>query len=880
MVSDVSKYGFTLAVCTVWTLFCCICFRTKQWCCQAIAMEGSKLCELPPSPNFHSGVVFKNILYVLSPLRGSSTSNSCSYCINLDTNQLEFTKHPPNSQLDIFGHTALTITEAGLLLVLGGFSWSTNHAISTAAVFNVNTNQWNSVNCTGDFEHIYFHLSVSWRSNIFVIGGIIDSRENCTTGRFWKCSLSGPSDQLSLLPDDILMNTIRWLAFKDLISISRVNKRFYQFCQNETTLACIARSHHLELPESLPADVVERSRHIRQLLLALTTPDYCKWLPVSNFFLREHPKYKMHDVRVMVFGSKEVGKSTLCVRFFHGIFVEKKDLDLYDGLYKMFPIDELFIRLNVIDMEDTEQYAALYSLYMKSSQAFILCYNAEVPETLNYLHDTIKKIEENQGRKSVPMVLCACRCDSVESREVSTAAGLHFAYDHSIPFLETSSKNNINVEAVFLQAIRCYLNTQMAQRFIPREEWFRFVTGLSEVEFRSSLQQANQPPDPPIFSVCGAAEQASVLLHPRNGTELGATHGDGAWNCGHLKVLQLSELEHTVGTAVRPVADSPTKTSDPPLFVVVTTADKCQESLAYVDVAALQANPANRGALFQVASNFNAVEGTSEDVSPTSPNFVEEYIYDRTQGPAASISAAPAGIARVYAAFASNSTPISEWAQTESRQINLLDNPDIAQHLPTQNGYVVIPPPQPDSPAFPQPQSPEFLSLLSKCKVALHQNVRVVFGSSTNPNGLPVISDSTQCVDQVFCAAVNISQGYSGRMNGRSTNIEEKCKLALRCAFDGAYLCAIAEGKTQLFLCLIGAGAFGNPLDWVWEAMISAHLRWSSHPNSKLKTVWLPLFSSGSFVRGLIVQDLLDKQVPFEWRVVTNGTTALQAHYP
>lgn len=40
-----------------------------------------------------------------------------------------------------------------------------------------------------------------------------------------------------------------------------------------------------------------------------------------------------------------------------------------------------------------------------------------------------------------------------------------------------------------------------------------------------------------------------------------------------------------------------------------------------VDVAQLQADPRHSGATFQVASNFNGVEGISEEIYPNSPDF-------------------------------------------------------------------------------------------------------------------------------------------------------------------------------------------------------------------------------------------------------------------
>lgn len=86
-------------------------------------------------------------------------------------------------------------------------------------------------------------------------------------------------------------------------------------------------------------------------------------------------------------------------------------------------------------------------------------------------------------------------------------------------------------------------------------------------------------------------------------------------------------------------------------------------------MAHLQAQSENAGAMFQVASNMNGVEGISQETSVEGlekgdcavvfvltydhqePSFVSDYIWDKTQGPAASISCGGAALARVYAAF-------------------------------------------------------------------------------------------------------------------------------------------------------------------------------------------------------------------------------------
>jgi hypothetical protein len=73
--------------------------------------------------------------------------------------------------------------------------------------------------------------------------------------------------------------------------------------------------------------------------------------------------------------------------------------------------------------------------------------------------------------------------------------------------------------------------------------------------------------------------------------------------------------------------------------------------------------PENSGALFQVASQFNALEMTGPDVTPE--HGVTRYQYDLTQGPACAIAAGAATIYRNYFA------PVADGVgQTADRQLD------------------------------------------------------------------------------------------------------------------------------------------------------------------------------------------------------------------
>uniref|UniRef100_A0A6T2FU08 Uncharacterized protein n=1 Tax=Eutreptiella gymnastica TaxID=73025 RepID=A0A6T2FU08_9EUGL len=106
----------------------------------------------------------------------------------------------------------------------------------------------------------------------------------------------------------------------------------------------------------------------------------------------------------------------------------------------------------------------------------------------------------------------------------------------------------------------------------------------------------------------------------------------------------------------------------PGTFSLVLGNGACSKDVRGIDVGALQADPSNCGATFQVASNFNCLEFVSDHDSAR--NGVSKYIYDKTQGPAASISCMPALVYRNH--FLRHEICGAQYKGQLQRQLNLL----------------------------------------------------------------------------------------------------------------------------------------------------------------------------------------------------------------
>ena len=226
----------------------------------------------------------------------------------------------------------------------------------------------------------------------------------------------------------------------------------------------------------------------------------------------------------------------------------------------------------------------------------------------------------------------------------------------------------------------------------------------------------------------------------------------------------------------------------------------------FVDIGCLQSKPENRDAVFQVASNFNGLE-TTEAKADVGKQFLERYIEDKTQGPAASISAAPGLILRNYYYNWNPQTSPFTWRQTTKSSLNLLE--DISDLTMTRGGYVkfdkVV-----KKKKYPKEED------LEKMKILYHHSIQVTHGCMFSDKIHYKINDPDQIVNQVLVAAAD------WRTNKNYINDQAALDWAytlIQLAFEGTLRIAALKKKKKVFLTLVGGGAFGNPVEWIIDVL-------------------------------------------------------------
>ena len=245
----------------------------------------------------------------------------------------------------------------------------------------------------------------------------------------------------------------------------------------------------------------------------------------------------------------------------------------------------------------------------------------------------------------------------------------------------------------------------------------------------------------------------------------------------------------------------------------VPGAGRLRLSIVEGDVRAMHRAPENRGALFQVASQFNMLEMVAPNVTPE--RGVTGYEDDHTQGPACAVAAGGGTIFRNYLVPVAGAP-----GQTAERQIDGSADlrAELARHCGVETPWTVR-----NGYALPTTASlaavTRYLAgadeatldgLRGLLRVGLHRDVEVTDGPRPGP-----------LVSQIYCSAMPVS--YSKLPPPAWVPL---AGLVLEAAYEATLWAAVlnaARGASRrLLLTRLGGGAFGNDDSWIDGAMLRA----------------------------------------------------------
>ncbi|MEM6929327.1 MAG: hypothetical protein AAF602_20480 [Myxococcota bacterium] len=226
------------------------------------------------------------------------------------------------------------------------------------------------------------------------------------------------------------------------------------------------------------------------------------------------------------------------------------------------------------------------------------------------------------------------------------------------------------------------------------------------------------------------------------------------------------------------------------------------------DVLELHARPENAGAMFQVASQLNALEFPSPSTVPE--DGVTGYAGDPTQGPACALAAAAATVYR------NDFLPVDgHVGQSERHQLELAADleAELKHHFFVQNGYLLS---TPDRIAGLEATlaDRDHAAWCDLVRIGVQSRVEVTFAQRF------VAPEAPQHVSQAFCSAA--ACGYAPSVS--PTHWAPLATVLLDALYEATLWAAVidrAEGRGtgKVWLTFVGGGVFGNAPRWIAHAI-------------------------------------------------------------
>ena len=157
-------------------------------------------------------------------------------------------------------------------------------------------------------------------------------------------------------------------------------------------------------------------------------------------------------LKYIIIGDAAVGKSNLLLRYVHCQF--KPEYQLTIGVEfgaKNIEISSKLFRIQIWDTAGQENFRSITRAYYKNSVCALVVYDISSRDSFNNVMSWIEDCK-NQSPKTIFMVLVGNKCDLEDKRQVSYEEGKELADKNQLLFFESSAKDGINVDEIFLNS--------------------------------------------------------------------------------------------------------------------------------------------------------------------------------------------------------------------------------------------------------------------------------------------------------------------------------------------------------------------------------------------------------------------------------------------
>ena len=158
------------------------------------------------------------------------------------------------------------------------------------------------------------------------------------------------------------------------------------------------------------------------------------------------------EIKIMTLGETAVGKSSFIVKYvddsFSSNYLSTLGLDFKQKKIVLEDGKEINIRL--FDTAGQERYKSISINLIKKANGILLIYDITNKSSFNSIEQWMDNIAEISSTNT-KVILVGNKCDLNGERQVTKEEGERKAKEYNLPFYETSCKDGININEVFLR---------------------------------------------------------------------------------------------------------------------------------------------------------------------------------------------------------------------------------------------------------------------------------------------------------------------------------------------------------------------------------------------------------------------------------------------
>eukprot|EP00735_Rhodelphis_limneticus_P001539 TRINITY_DN12170_c0_g1::TRINITY_DN12170_c0_g1_i1::g.26504::m.26504 TRINITY_DN12170_c0_g1::TRINITY_DN12170_c0_g1_i1::g.26504 ORF type:complete len:227 (+),score=18.18,sp/P31582/RAF2A_ARATH/38.42/7e-40,Ras/PF00071.17/1.3e-47,Miro/PF08477.8/1.5e-15,Arf/PF00025.16/7.4e-13,GTP_EFTU/PF00009.22/0.0073,Gtr1_RagA/PF04670.7/0.0016,MMR_HSR1/PF01926.18/0.013,SRPRB/PF09439.5/0.075 TRINITY_DN12170_c0_g1_i1:26-706(+) len=168
--------------------------------------------------------------------------------------------------------------------------------------------------------------------------------------------------------------------------------------------------------------------------------------------MRRGSKNQKVDVKVVMLGTKDVGKTCIANRYLYGDFALTRSTIGASFTMKTCIVDGKPINLGIWDTAGEERFDSLANFYCRGAGGAIVCFDLTNRKSFDALLKWVNKIVEEADERCVVSIV-GTKLDIVDAdpskRQVEASEAEEFAKANAASYFETSAKMNWNVEELF-----------------------------------------------------------------------------------------------------------------------------------------------------------------------------------------------------------------------------------------------------------------------------------------------------------------------------------------------------------------------------------------------------------------------------------------------